>query len=375
MRVNKDLIVFGEDWGALPTSTQHLVKQLATRRKVLWVNSIGLRQPKFNRHDISRAMTKLLGKSKAAQMPLAKADMPSQMKVVTLRTIPAPRSKGARALAVKLMKAQLLPMIEKMNLIDPILWTSLPTAADLCGQLGESAIIYYCGDDFSALAGVDHQTVHQHEQALASKADLILTASDKLAQKFPSHKSHIIPHGVDLELFTTPSPRAQDLPNNGRPIAGFYGSLSQWLDYDLIQHLALRLPNWDFVFIGPNELSQCQLPKLANVYYLGPKPHHQLPQYSQHWDVSLLPFIPNQQIQACNPLKLLEYLAVERPVVATPFPALAAYDHWVAQTSNVEDFCQALSQLKGSKIDSSEALQAHSWKNRAETIEQLVRQL
>ena len=47
----RDMIVFGEDFGGLPSSTQHLVKHLPKMRKIIWVNSIGLRQPKLNRND------------------------------------------------------------------------------------------------------------------------------------------------------------------------------------------------------------------------------------------------------------------------------------------------------------------------------------
>ena len=31
---------------------------------------------------------------------------------------------------------------------------SLPSAVDAIGSLEESAVVYYCGDDFGALAGV-----------------------------------------------------------------------------------------------------------------------------------------------------------------------------------------------------------------------------
>ena len=54
-----DLIVFGEDWGAHPSSTQHLIRQFLGSRKVIWVNSLGLRTPKLNLEDGRRAMRKL----------------------------------------------------------------------------------------------------------------------------------------------------------------------------------------------------------------------------------------------------------------------------------------------------------------------------
>ncbi|MFQ3339503.1 MAG: hypothetical protein ACI9VO_002293 [Colwellia sp.] len=35
---NKPIIVFGEDWGAHPSSTQHIVKVLGKTRAVIWLN-------------------------------------------------------------------------------------------------------------------------------------------------------------------------------------------------------------------------------------------------------------------------------------------------------------------------------------------------
>ena len=182
----RDLIVFGEDFGALPSSTQHLITQLCHNRSVLWVNSIGLRKPKLCRHDIERLFAKLFAKVKRYHsIPTT----PASLTVVNIRTLPAPKYRWERALAKSLIQCQLLPVIRQLNLRQPLLWSSLPTAADLCGSLGEHAVVYYCGDDFSALAGVDHQTVAMHEQKLAAKADLILVATEALQARFASHKT------------------------------------------------------------------------------------------------------------------------------------------------------------------------------------------
>lgn len=364
----RDLIVFGEDWGGLPSSTQHLVGRLAKDRQVVWVNSIGLRQPELTWRDSKRAVQKLLGKAKVGYTNSShKAELDS-VNVVNLRTIPAPKSAMARRIARDIMLYQLHPILEKMSLNAPILWSSLPTAADLCGHLNESAVVYYCGDDFSALAGVDHNVVAMHEQSLAEKANLIFAASENIKAKFPACKTQLLPHGVDTNLFSTPSLRADDLPSNGKPIAGFYGSLSHWLDYDLIQHMAQNLPDWEFVFIGPVELTACQLPKLPNIYYLGPKAHHLLPSYSQHWDVSLLPFKSNQQIQSCSPLKLMEYLAAGSAIVTTDFPALKPFRKYVNVAQSSEEMISMLNLARQQPKLPSDIVTQESWDSRSKFV-------
>ncbi len=98
----------------------------------------------------------------------------------------------------------------------------MPTAVDLCGHLNESAVVYYCGDDFNALAGVDHQTVAAHELEFIEKSDLIFCRQRKLDDEVPKDKAQLLPHGVDVSLFSTPAPRAHDLPSEHRPIVGFW---------------------------------------------------------------------------------------------------------------------------------------------------------
>jgi glycosyltransferase involved in cell wall biosynthesis len=223
----------------------------------------------------------------------------------------------------------------------PILWISLPSAVDVIGSLGERASVYYCGDDFGFLAGVDFEPVRRLEADLVAQADLILAASPTLSAKFLPRKAVLVPHGVDTVLFGTPSPRPSDFPA-GAPVAGFYGSLSEWVDVGLLAHAARALPDWRFLLVGPVRTDIDALAVLPNVLLAGERRHGELPGYVQHWDVSLLPFRDNRQIGACNPLKLREYLAAGTPIAATPFPALDGYRDLVEIGRTPEEFVAAL---------------------------------
>lgn len=374
--MTRDLIVFAEDWGSLPSSTQHLVNHLRKTRKVVWINSIGLRRPTFQWRDLKRLWQKLTAANqytKAHDNVSGNADF----HIINPRTLPAPRSPLERKIASSLLSAQLRPVIKKAGLKSPILWTSLPTAVDMASELDVSTLVYYCGDNFSALAGVDHDAVTQHEIDLVNKADLIMTVSKSLMSRFPKARTKLIPHGVDFKLFTTATQRATDLPNDGRPIAGFYGSISEWLDIQLLNTVIKQLPQWHFVFIGKVAVDVSLLKQYPNVLFLGEKIHQQLPSYSQYWDASLLPFKDNAQIQACNPLKLREYLAAGRPIVSTPFPALAPYKDYIHQVNNADDMVIALqlSALQSSSKKQQYAVSGHTWSARAQQISTWLEQL
>ena len=336
------LVVFGEDWDRHPSSTQHLVRRLAANSPVLWVNSIGMRRPKLSVRDFNRAASKVFCRSRSTSPDSpASNSQPANLTVVSPLVVPWPGSSLAFAANRLLLSRQLLPRLAERGMKRPILWTSLPTALPALGQLGEKAVVYYCGDDFGSLAGVDHEPVLAMEAELVEKADLVLAASETLAARFPKAKTRLIPHGADIALFATPAVPAADLPRD-RPVAGFYGSVADWINVELLAYAAAQLPDWQFLFIGAIETGVTPLRALTNVSFLGPRAHHELPGYAQHWQASLLPFRDCPQIRACNPLKLREYLAAGPEIVATDFPALNPYRDLISVAQSRDAFVAAI---------------------------------
>lgn len=341
---NRPLIVFGEDWGAHPSSTQYIVKVLGQNRPVIWLNSIGLRKPKLTLHDLVRAFNKvkyfIVNQQKSDSIKEDKKH--SHFIIINPLVIPCADSWFSLKLSRAILKWQLKSACKKIALTDPIIWASLPTTVDYLELFGKAPCVYYCGDDFNSLAGVDHQFVTKKENKLIEKSHYIFTASQKLLDKFPTEKAVNIPHGVNFSLFSEPVEITPlDLPP-GKPIAGFYGSISAWLDQDLLVKTITELPHWNFVFIGKIDCNVDKLQQFPNVFFLGAKRHTDLPKYIQNWNVAILPFINSKQIQMCNPLKLREYLASGTPIVTTNFNALNGYRKHLQIASATTPFYQAI---------------------------------
>ncbi|MBL8670570.1 MAG: glycosyltransferase [Alphaproteobacteria bacterium] len=376
-----DLVVFGEDWGAHPSSTQHLVKRLGRDRRVVWANSLGLRRPRLAPHDLRRAASKLgrmIARPRAHAEHAADAGCWRPTRCVDPLVVPFPGNRLARLANRALVPSRVRKAMASAGITRPILWASLPTAVDAVGRLGERAVVYYCGDDFGALAGVDHVPVLALEEELVARADLVIAASDVLAARFPRGKTHVVRHGVDLSLFASPAPRAEDLPDG--LTAGFYGTLADWVDVELIAAAARQLPDWTMVVIGPITTDACALQRLPNVRLLGPRPHAQLARYAQHWTASLLPFRDVPQIHACNPLKLREYLAAGAPIVATDFPALDGYRDLVRVAPTHGAFVAAIAAtaaIGGARRAvlarlQRERVKEESWEERARDVAALI---
>ncbi|NMP32111.1 glycosyltransferase family 1 protein [Thalassotalea sp. M1531] len=378
VKKGRPMIVFGEDWGRHPSSTQHLVNVLKLQRDIIWVNSIGLRKPRITWRDIKRVFSKVNSFfQKSSSKPLNRSKGAHQFIVIDPLVMPCTNNALLLWVNRMLLKRQISKALMHINRANLLVWTSLPTAVDYIGLLGDSAHVYYCGDDFSALEGVDHKFVTTKEKKLVALTKHVLTASKQLATKFPFAKTATISHGVDTALFSQKfADWPYDLPK-GKPIAGFYGSISAWLDQNIILESAQALPQWNFVLVGNIECDVSRLKALDNVYFIEAKAHQLLPNYIKNWQVAMLPFFDNKQIEMCNPLKLKEYLASGVSIASTNFNALDGYRHLVKVVKNSEPFYQTIlrANICNRKADIAARQQSvanASWEQRVEDIENII---
>lgn len=162
-----------------------------------------------------------------------------------------------------------------------------------------------------------------HHERLVADADVVLTSSRRLAEELRCRRPDVrlIPNGVWPDHFGQHLERPRDLPHTTRPIAGYYGAIAEWFDYELVRGCARLLPDWDFVLIGPatDAGALARLTELPNLHHLGEKRYEELPAYAAHFDVGMVPFVVNGVTDAVSPLKLYEYAAAGTPIVATDF--------------------------------------------------------
>jgi glycosyltransferase involved in cell wall biosynthesis len=128
-----------------------------------------------------------------------------------------------------------------------------------------------------------------------------------------------VPHGVDAERFAAVDLEGLpgDVSDIPRPIAGFVGRIASWIDLELIRDCALALPEWSFVLVGPTNTALSELEAMPNVHCLGARDYEEVPGYVRAFDVCLAPFVSSALSESVNPLKVHEYLAAGKPVVAT----------------------------------------------------------
>lgn len=284
---------------------------------------------------------------------------------------------------------------------EPVLWT-LPynfARADYFPDL--SRRVYDWIDDLSVFPYEREFLERNHQRALREAA-LVVSVAAPLHRQALQHRPDAIylPNGVEYEFFAEPElnrPRLQSgvrrlqsdlqhqdfdfsaLLDNGKPIAGYYGALASWFDYDLLDEVAAQRTDWNFLLIGQpldESLKQHSLLTRANVKWIGPRAYASLPDYLQSFDVALIPFIINDITLATSPLKLYEYLAGGKPVIATAMPECETFKE-VFIARNVADFARLLDIAAERGRDEAfrrrlrELAQENSWTARVRAIEHL----
>src|SRR5262249_16807268 len=126
------------------------------------------------------------------------------------------------------------------------------------------------------------------------------------------------------------------------PVIGFFGLIEAWIDLELVEYLAQRRPSWTFAMIGRVAVQQPGIKACPNVVFLGPRPYGLLPSYGRAFDAAIIPYHLTQQVLHANPLKLREYLAMGKPIVAVRTPEIAQFEDVVRIADTREEFLEHL---------------------------------
>ncbi len=327
---NRDIVVVSlSDWEGPKRIRQFLSEELARQgNRVLFVESQYTLSKLIKKPSLNRALRFLKGPRRLA------------VNLFLLSTFPfIPGGEFSPLISRtnwNIQRSFLRNAVRRLGFHDFILWNFAYNAGPLIGKLGECLSLYFCNDAFSLL--VDSKSLQQRvaslERQVLKQSDIVFTVSDKLSQeKSQLHPSvHTIYHGVDQRLFQKSfdlpgNVRPSDLPS-GKPIIGYSGVIRYMLDLGLIQILADRKPEWNFVLVGPISESRTEfyhqiedLKQRPNVHFLGSKQPGELPSYIRQFDVCLLPYVRTEvSTYYAAPLKFFEYLAAGKPVVSTVGP-------------------------------------------------------
>ncbi len=351
-----DILIFGQqNWDVCWTAKQHLATGLAGRgHRVIYVDPDPA-PPGFER------IQRNLWLSRDRPWPLI-----------------GWRANQARAWAV------LRRHMRQVRFTAPVAMALHPSVIGRLRRLRRFGLLYYAVDDYAHHGGLTEAArtmLHRQEAELLERADVVLGVSPTLVEKFGTQRGeiHLLENGADVEHFAPqrlvrmrPHPAMAELRG---PVLGFFGQVDGRLDQDLVLALARRRPQWNIVLAGRVKgISIEALAAAPNVHLLGYQDYRDLPAIARDTDVWLLPYRQTKLTHACDPLKVYEYLATGKPVVATPLDGLVRCREAVTLAQGTDAWTAAIEAALAQPGQGASArlalAHANAWPARVESLEQ-----
>ncbi len=290
---------------------------------------------------------------------------------------------------------------------------STATAA-ACGKLGLPYVLTFSGDvifelDLAGrpLQGVHLQVARRQAAFTYRQADAILCVSSparehlSAAWQVPAEKIHVLPNGVDLALFDArgdahATRRALGWPDN--PIIGFVSGFQPWHGFEILLEAFARLqpdcPPARLLLVGdgphrPRVQAEITRWGLSHAVHLtGWVPPEQVRDYLQVMDIAVLPFPRLPRELWFSPLKLYEYMAAGKAIVASRDGQIAEVisdrqNGLLVEPGAADAFARAFAELLGDpglrrRLGTSareKAVRDHSWERYLDRLEQVYQQV
>ena len=323
----ENLICFSHlRWDFVFQRPQHLLSRFAKE-----INVFFLEEPIFDAEDDYLAFSK-------------------KKENVTVITPHLNQAKAEPQQMVATMKLMVKNFFKNENLNDWTFWYYTPMALQFSEVFTPKLTVYDCMDELSAFKFAPKELPFL-EKKLFQKADVIFTGGHCLYQaKKNLHKNIFpFPSSIEKEHFAVAREKQEEPQDQagiqGKKI-GFYGVIDERFDIELIRSIADQRPEWQLMLIGPTaKIDEQQLPKNANIHYLGQKTYQELPAYLSGWDVALIPFLLNESTRFISPTKTPEYLAAGVPVVSSGITDVVhpyGKEKIVSIASGADEFIEAI---------------------------------
>ncbi|MGQ9590402.1 MAG: glycosyltransferase, partial [Planctomycetota bacterium] len=306
--------------------------------------------------------------------------------------------RGAPGAAIDALRRRLLRRtLRRLGFERPILWLVRPECWDVPGTLGERLVLYHVVDDYSTYGGMTEGArarVDREERLLAAKADLIVVTSEHLleAKRHLGERLVLVRNAVDRETLEegrrAEGPVPPELAAAPRPILGYIGGVTEKLDLDLLEMLALRWAEpprrGTLALVGATKVfgreaveKVARLRSLPNVVFTGRKDAHLVPSCIRAFDVCLVPYRLEGQSRGIDPLKLYEYLAFGKPIVAADIPSVQRFAGVLRIARDREEFVAGVDEaLRERDPEIAERRRRiaseNTWERRAEEISRAV---
>ena len=262
--------------------------------------------------------------------------------------------------------------IRKVYITSPLLYDFLPENYD-------GKVIYDCMDDHIALeSGIDSSIIQANEKKLVNRATIVLVSSNNLKTvlidrygKNLGNKLELVRNGYNGEILSQKS--MYNPQENNKKVISYFGTISSWFDFNLIQESLNDFKNIEYHIYGPVE-NGIQLPNDERIKFMGTVEHNNLYSAVKDSIALIMPFKVNKIIESVDPVKLYEYINFNKNILTIKYDEINRFERFVYFYSDYQEYKSQLEKLlksngiKYSNMQRISFLEQNSWSNRAKQI-------
>jgi teichuronic acid biosynthesis glycosyltransferase TuaH len=270
---------------------------------------------------------------------------------------------------------------ERFGLERPAIITSQPLLAGFAELEWAGPVTLFASDDLAAHP--DYQPWRQgllsaYERVAARERRLVAVSNAIVERVAPRGPSAVVPNGVAPEIWEAPGEPPAWLPELPGPRLLYIGTLDSRLDVDAVRAVARAWPQGSVVLVGPLTEPDHLAPILdePNVILREPVARQQVAALAHAADACLVPHNRTPLTEAMSPLKLYEYLASGRPIVATDLEPVRQVQGPVTRVPAGGDFVAGVSAaLAAGPVGEDQrqiTIEANSWASRSAAVKDLA---
>lgn len=256
-----------------------------------------------------------------------------------------------------------------------------PVQVDMIPKNYHGKIIYDCMDDHILLEQ-QPRLIEKKEKKLINRATVITVTSNRLRQILKSRYKltnisniYLVRNGFNGPILKV---KSSNYTNKRSHKIAYFGSISTWFDFNLLESSLKKFDNLEYFLIGPVD-DKLRIPTNKRIHFLGTVEHGKLYNTIKDMDALIMPFIVNDVIKAVDPVKIYEYINFDKNIITVKYGELKHFSPYVFFYEDKTSFMKAIENVISLNDKTSYSpesrmkfLADNSWNERAQEIEDIL---